>query len=83
LLITMRFAHECRRADFFDAACDLTTQLVRAHERLSRFGYRSLDSAGRRIDNPGFLDGAAGVALVLLAASTAIEPTWDRVLLLS
>jgi len=83
LLITLRFAHECPRADFFDAACDLTSQLVRAHEPVGRFGYRSLDAADRRIDSPGFLDGAAGVALVLLAASTAIEPTWDRVLLLS
>jgi hypothetical protein len=83
LHVTMRFADECPRAEFFDAACDLTTQLVRAQEPASRFGYRSVDPAGRRIDSPGFLDGAAGVALVLLAASTAIEPTWDRVLLLS
>ena len=83
LQVTMRFAHECPRADFFDAAGDFTAQLIRAHEPVSRFGFRSLDAAGRRIDSPGFLDGAAGVALVLLAASTAIEPTWDRVLLLS
>jgi lantibiotic modifying enzyme len=31
----------------------------------------------------GFLTGAAGVGLVLLAAATPLEPRWDRVLLLS
>jgi lantibiotic modifying enzyme len=32
-------------------------------------------------DATGFLTGAAGVALALLAACTPIEPAWDRVLL--
>ncbi|RLV04292.1 hypothetical protein CTZ27_09940 [Streptomyces griseocarneus] len=32
---------------------------------------------------PGFLDGAAGVALALLAAATDTGPAWDRVLLLA
>jgi hypothetical protein len=32
---------------------------------------------------PGFLIGAAGVALALVAATSAIEPRWDRALLLS
>ena len=29
------------------------------------------------------VDGAAGVALVLLAATTSVEPLWDRMFLLS
>jgi len=29
------------------------------------------------------VEGAAGVALVLLAAATSVEPTWDRVFLVS
>jgi lantibiotic modifying enzyme len=33
--------------------------------------------------DPGFLTGAAGIALALLAAVTPIEPAWDRVLLVS
>ena len=33
--------------------------------------------------SPAFLDGAIGVALALLAATTAIEPNWDRLLLVS
>lgn len=33
--------------------------------------------------NPGFLTGAAGIGLALLAAATPVNPAWDRVLLLS
>jgi hypothetical protein len=32
-------------------------------------------------DDPGFLTGAAGVGLALLAATTPVEPAWDRLLL--
>lgn len=35
------------------------------------------------IDSPGFLVGAAGVGLCLLAATSAVEPAWDRLLLVS
>jgi lantibiotic biosynthesis protein len=31
--------------------------------------------------DPGFLTGSSGVGLVLLAAASAVEPEWDRVLL--
>jgi lantibiotic modifying enzyme len=34
-------------------------------------------------NRPGVLEGAAGVALVLLAASTPVEPVWDRMFLIS
>ena len=34
-------------------------------------------------DQVGILEGAAGIALALLAATTEIEPEWDRMLLLS
>ena len=32
---------------------------------------------------PGILEGAAGIGLALLAATTPIEPEWDRMLMLS
>jgi hypothetical protein len=35
------------------------------------------------IEDAGFLEGAAGIALALLAATTSVEPSWDRALLLS
>ncbi len=34
-----------------------------------------------RVVDPGFLTGAAGIALALLSASRPIEPAWDRLLL--
>ena len=34
-------------------------------------------------EHAGLLNGTAGVALALLAATTPIEPMWDRMLLLS
>ena len=34
-------------------------------------------------EDPGFLSGSAGMALTLLAATSAVDPAWDRVLLTS
>ena len=41
------------------------------------------DIAGGWRDEPGLLEGAAGVALALAAAATDVEPTWDTFLLIS
>jgi lantibiotic biosynthesis protein len=46
----------------------------RARQPDGRFGWMA---------NPGFLSGAAGIGLALLAAATPVEPAWDRLLLLS
>jgi hypothetical protein len=47
-------------------------------------GYTMWDGLGRRwVPKEGLLEGTAGVALALLAASIAIDPAWDRTLLLS
>lgn len=51
-------------------------------------GYSSLtrpDQGGPIVwdPSPAFLDGASGLALALLAAVTAVDPGWDRLLLLS
>jgi len=83
LQITLRFVRDGAGEVFSSAAQELTAQLLDAHEPESRFGYRDLQPSGRRTDNPGLLEGAAGVALVLLAASTSAEPIWDRILMLS
>jgi hypothetical protein len=40
-------------------------------------------SPERWSEETGFLTGAAGIGLMLLAALTPVEPEWDRVLLLS
>src|SRR6185436_19195440 len=38
---------------------------------------------GEWIAEPGFLEGATGIGLVLLAAVSTVEPEWDRILLVS
>lgn len=83
LQVTLRFVRDGAGPSFSTAAQDLTDQLLAAHEPASRFGYRDLKPAGQRIDNPGLLEGAAGVALVLLGVGSSAEPVWDRVLMLS
>jgi hypothetical protein len=44
---------------------------------------RVLDAGLPGLEGPGLLEGEAGVGLALLAATSAIEPAWDRLLLLS
>jgi len=43
----------------------------------------TLDLGAQSLPDAGFLTGAAGVGLALLAATGDREPTWDRFLLLS
>jgi hypothetical protein len=81
--VTLRFAHDSGKPLFVDAAQALHRQLVQAYEPDSLLGYRSIEPGGIRIDQPGLLDGAAGVALVLMAAATSVEPAWDALFLLS
>jgi hypothetical protein len=81
--ITLRFAHDCNSTLFVDAARVLHQQIVDAYEPESLLGYRNVERGGTRVDQPGFLDGAAAVPLVLLAAVTPVEPRWDALFLLS
>ena len=81
--ITLRFAHDTGLPLFAEAACALYRQMIDAYEPESTWGYRNLETNGDLVDRPGVLDGAAGVALVLLAAATSAEPLWDSIFLLS
>ncbi len=83
LQVTLRFANDTGNAVFSEAAQALTGQLLGLYEKESVLGYRNLESEGVLVDHPWLLDGAAGVALALLAASTPCEPVWDRLFLLS
>ena len=44
---------------------------------------RQADGGLGWLADPGFLGGAAGIGLALLAAAVPVEPAWDRLLLLS
>jgi hypothetical protein len=84
LQVTLRFRHDTGLALFDDAACDLVDQLLDCFEPdESVLGYRGIEPGGNRVDQAGLLDGAPGVALVLLAAALPVEPTWDRLFLLA
>jgi hypothetical protein len=83
LQVTLRFAKDTKLPVFSEAAANLTEALLSAYEPDSLLGYRNWEPGGTRVDQPGLLDGAPGVLLALLAASTDVEPSWDRAFLLS
>ena len=83
LQATLRFANETRLPMFTDAASDLVEWLLSAYEPDSVMGYRNWEPGGTRVDQPGLLEGSAGVLLSLLAAATEIAPSWDRAFLLA
>jgi hypothetical protein len=83
LQINLRFAHDTGLPVFERATEGLVAELLDAYEPDSVLGYRSVESDGRKIDNPGLLDGAPGVCLALLSAAVPVRPTWDRLFLLS
>jgi hypothetical protein len=83
LQITIRFAQDTGLPVFTQATDTLVGQLLAAYEPDCLLGYCSVEPAGNRVDQAGLLDGAPGVAMVLLAAATDVEPRWDRVFLLA
>lgn len=54
----------------------------RPDEGIGGFKIQLLDEQERPVwtDDPGFLNGAAGIGLALLAAISSVEPAWDRLL---
>ena len=83
LQITLRFAHDTGLPVFADAGQALTEQLLGLYAPERILGFASIEPGGNRVDQPGLLDGAPGVALVLLAATSDAEPVWDRMFLLA
>jgi lantibiotic modifying enzyme len=83
LQIALRFANDTDRPVFVEESRRLTEQLLERYSPDSLVGFRNLEVEGSEVDQPGLLDGASGVALVLLAAATEVDPTWDRLFLLS
>ncbi|HEY0072293.1 MAG TPA: lanthionine synthetase C family protein [Chloroflexia bacterium] len=81
--ITLRFANDTGLPLFTEAAQALAGQLLGLYDPDSLLGYQDIEYQGRRVDQPGLLTGAPGVALALLAAGMNVQPTWDRLFLLS
>jgi hypothetical protein len=83
LQVLLRFAHDSDRADLAGAAAELVDQLLAVYEPDRPLGYASLEPGGNPVERAGLLDGAPGVAMTLLAAATGVEPSWNRLFLLS
>jgi hypothetical protein len=83
LQITLRFSNDTDLPVFAAAAAALTEQLLSCYAPQRLLGFCSVEPDGRTVDQPGLLDGAPGIALALLAASTAAAPSWDRLFLLA
>jgi lantibiotic modifying enzyme len=83
LLIALRFYQETNLESFRTAANDVFEQLMALQSNEHSFGFRDPQPNGQYVDDARFLSGASGIALVLLAACSEIEPSWDRMLLLS
>ena len=83
LAITLRFARDTGAPAFAEESEKLTAQILKEFRAESVLGFRNIEYRNNKTDQPGLLDGAAGVAIVLLSAATGVEPTWDRLFLLS
>lgn len=83
LQVVVRFANDTGDSFFDEMAAELVSQILNLYEPHSAAGFRDIEAYERRVDNPGLLEGAAGIALALLAATTDVEPAWDRLFLLS
>ena len=83
LQITLRMANATGSPTLRAAGEELAHELAREFRPDWILGYRDLDPAARPVDQAGLLHGAAGIALVLLAAATHVPPRWDRLFLLS
>lgn len=86
LQITLRMAMDTNDPHYVTAADALAAQLLADFDETAPFGYRfPHPRSDRPLDRPGFLDGAAGVALALHTYATNRPPRtpWDAALLLA
>jgi lantibiotic biosynthesis protein len=83
LAISLRFAARCSSGVIRAQIPLLVGRILDAWDPDLPLGVRDQEVPGNFVDDPGFLTGAAGVALVLLAASTPTPPSWDRTLLIA
>jgi lantibiotic biosynthesis protein len=90
LQVLRRFAADLGDPVVAAAAQRLAAGLAAGFDPGTLLGVRSLDPDGVPVDQPGLLDGAAGIALALLGlpaarpgSATGAGPGWDRMFLLA
>jgi hypothetical protein len=82
LHITLCFYHDTGDDEFARQARDLINQLLEQFDPESCYGF-PFHERGNEIDSGGFLEGATGVAVTLLAAASDQAPTWDELMLIA
>jgi lantibiotic biosynthesis protein len=80
--ITMRFFNDTKDEYYNRQAGMLIRNILSDYSKSSVYRFRNVSTDGRMEDRVGILEGMAGVLLVLLAARTAKEPSWDSMFLL-
>ena len=83
IAILHRMALDCAHPEIVATYHRSFTALVDRFDPTLPLGYQSIETDDVRVDNPGLLDGAAGIALVLLAPAVGQEEGWDRSFALS
>jgi hypothetical protein len=83
LHVVSAFARDTELPVFRAAAGALVDEVLGHYRPESLLGYVSTEPDQRRVDHPGLLDGAPGVALALMAAVSTDQPRWGRMFLVS
>ncbi|MBV9617103.1 MAG: hypothetical protein JO031_16745, partial [Ktedonobacteraceae bacterium] len=83
LAICLRFAQNTDSPIIREQIPRLVEQVLQTCSPEYPLGVRDEEQRGNFVDDPGFLTGAIGVALTLLAAATPVEPAWNRLLLIA
>lgn len=81
LQMTQRMIADAGISELLPLRDRLVDRIVDSFDPNAPYGFEELES-GEKLHFAGLLDGAAGVALALLAVTQDREPEWDRVFLL-
>jgi hypothetical protein len=81
--ITLLFAEETGLSSFARMAEGLGDELLSLYSTDTPLCYSSVEANGVRVDHPGLLDGAPGVALVLASAAAGGAMGWERLFALA
>jgi len=80
-----RLFHSTGYTKYQDAAVFWFIKTMDLRRKTGLAGYQSLTREGENkwVNDPTFIAGVSGIGLALIAATTTIEPKWDKLLLLS
>jgi hypothetical protein len=86
LRIATVMAYDSKNADYQLAAADIAGRICDAYDESHPFGFRAVHpKSGDGLNRPGFLEGAAGIALALHGYETGLpaRTQWDAALLIN